>query len=82
MNITVHFIGRYKQVIGESQQRITLNKGDTISDVVEHLAQRFPQLSKDKKFLMVSKNNSFTTLEDTLHEDDTITIIPPVVAGG
>ena len=81
MNVTVSFIGRYKSLTG-GEITLTLSPGHTIYDVVTQLAQKYPEIEKDKKFLMVSKNNTYTTLKDSINDGDTITIIPPVVSGG
>jgi MoaD family protein len=82
MKIEIRFIGRYQDIIGKSEQTINLHQGDTIWDVLMFLAEQYPEIEKDKKFIMVSKNNTFTHKQEKIKEGDQITIFPPVVAGG
>jgi molybdopterin converting factor small subunit len=40
------------------------------------------KFEKDKKFMIVSKNNGFTSRETTVNPDDRILLAPPIVSGG
>ena len=81
MKIKVKLIGRYKDIVGKSEFKLEIKNGDTIWHVVDLLAQKHPQIEKDKKFIMVSKNNVFTNYEANIKEGDEIAISPPVVSG-
>ncbi len=82
MNITVKLIGRYKELTGKTKLILTIEKGDTIWDVVNEFIKKYPTIEKDKKFIMVSKNNIFTTIDAKIMDGDEITLSPPVVSGG
>lgn len=82
MNITVKLIGRYKDIAGQTKLKLIIEKGDTIWDVVNEFIKRYPQVEKDKKFIMVSKNNTYTTIDAKIMDGDEITLSPPVVSGG
>ena len=82
MRIIIRFIGRYKDITKKQEITIDLEEGNTIWDAVNHLGEHYPEIEKDKKFIMVSKNNIFTTINAELAEGDEITIFPPVVSGG
>ena len=82
MNITVKLIGRYKEITGQAKLTLHIEKGDTIWDVVDEFIKQYPQVEKDKKFIMVSKNNIYTTIDATIADGDEITLSPPVVSGG
>jgi molybdopterin converting factor small subunit len=81
MKIKVRLFGRYKDVIGKKELEFIVN-GNKIWHVINVLAKQHLAIEKDKKFIMVSKNNIYTTLDDTITEGDVITISPPVVSGG
>jgi len=82
MQITVRLIGRYKEIIGKKNINLTINAGDTIWNVVDDLVEKYPSIEKDRKFIMVLKNNIYTTLDSKVSDGDEITLSPPVVSGG
>ena len=82
MNITVKLIGRYKEITGKTKLTLTVEKGDTIWDVVDEFIKQYSVIEKDKKFIMVSKNNIYTTIDAKIVDGDEITLSPPVVSGG
>ncbi len=68
--------------IEPNELSLTIEKGDTIWDVVNEFIKQYPTIKKDKKFIMVSKNNIFTTKDTKIMDGDEITFSPPVVSGG
>ena len=81
MKIQVRLYGRYSEITGKKELELIV-KGNTIWDVIDVFAKKYPEIEKDKKFIMVLKNNIYTSFEDKIEEGDTITISPPVVSGG
>ena len=81
MKIQVKLYGRYSEITGKKELELIV-KGNTIWDVIDVFAKKYPEIEKDKKFIMVLKNNIYTSFEDKIEEGDTITISPPVVSGG
>lgn len=82
MKIKVKLIGRYKDITGKTELELKIEKGDTIWHVVDVFVKQYPKIEKDKKFIMVSKNNTYTTLDAKIKNGDEITLSPPVVSGG
>jgi len=82
MNITVKLIGRYKEITGKTKLTLKIEKADTIWVVVDELIKQYPAIEKDKKFIMVSKNDIYTTIDAKIMDGDEITLSPPVVSGG
>ncbi len=82
MNITVKLIGRYKEITGQTKLTLKIEKADTIWDVIDEFIKQYPTIEKDKKFIMVSKNNIYTTIDAKIMDGDEITLSPPVVSGG
>jgi molybdopterin converting factor small subunit len=82
MQVKVKFIGRYIDLTGIQEFNLNVSGGDSIWHVVDLVVKQYPQLEKDKKFIMISKNNIFTNREAKIKEDDEITLSPPVVSGG
>ena len=82
MKITVKLFGRYKEIIGKNTIKLDINQGTTIWHVIDDLVEKYPQLEKEKKFILVSHNQRYATLEATIKDGDEITISPPIVSGG
>ena len=82
MLIKVKLIGRYKDITGKQELELEILNGDTIWHVVGVLIKQYPKIEKDKKFIMVSKNNIYTTIDAKIMDGDEITLSPPVVSGG
>ena len=82
MKITVKLFGRYKKITGKNKLELNIGQGNTIWDVINIIVKKYPQLEKEKKFIMVSHNNTYTTVEATIKNGDEITLSPPIVGGG
>jgi len=82
MLVKVKLIGRYKDIAGKQELEREIINGDTIWHVVDVLIKQYPKIEKDKKFIMVSKNNIYTTIDAKIMDGDEITLSPPVVSGG
>ena len=82
MLVKVKLIGRYKDITGKQELELEILNGDTIWHVVGVLIKQYPKIEKDKKFIMVSKNNIYTTIDAKIMDGDEITLSPPVVSGG
>jgi molybdopterin converting factor small subunit len=82
MDIKIRLIGRYKDIAGKSELDLHIENGDSIRDIVDVFIKQYPQIKKDKQFIMVSKNNTFTTIDAKIKDGDEITLSPPVVSGG
>jgi MoaD family protein len=82
MLVKVKLIGRYKDIAGKQELELEILNGDTIWHVVDVFIKQYPKIEKDKKFIMVSKNNIYTTIDAKIMDGDEITLSPPVVSGG
>ena len=82
MKVKIKLVGRYKEITGHNEMILSINNGDTIWHIIDLLVKKFPKIQKDKKFIMVSKNNTYTTRDATITNGDQITLSPPVVSGG
>ena len=82
MKITVKMFGRYKSIMGANTIEITITGGNTIWHVIDSLVKKYPRLEKEKKFILVSHNQRYATLETIIKDGDEITLSPPIVGGG
>jgi molybdopterin converting factor small subunit len=82
MIIKVKLIGRYKTITGQDFLQFDVKAGTTIRQVVDAFVKQYPLVEKDRKFMMVSKNNTLTSVDTPIEEGNEITLCPPVVSGG
>jgi len=82
MIVKIKLLGRYKDITGKNNMDLKIDKGDTIWEVVDTFVKKYPKIKKDKKLIMVSKNNTYTTMDAKFSDGDEITLSPPVVSGG
>lgn len=82
MKIKVKFIGRYKDMTGKKELEIDISGGDSIWHAIESVVKHYPQLERDKRLIIVSKNSMLTSHEAKIADGDEITLTPPVVSGG
>ena len=82
MKVLVRLIGRYKTITGKDEFEIEIRSGNTIWHVVDAFIEKYPEITKDKKFIIVSLNNILTNLDAQIKDGDAVTIAPPVVSGG
>lgn len=82
MDITVTLYGRYKKLANSSQIVLHIPEEASIWDIVEAFIQKYPSVSKDKSRIMVTKNQQFAPPGTSVSVGDTISIAPPLVAGG
>lgn len=82
MRIRVRLIGRYKTIAGQEFVEFDVKDAPTLRDVVDAFVKQYPSVERDRKFMMVSKNSTFTSPDTPLREGDEVAICPPVVSGG
>ena len=82
MKVKVKLFGRYRDKTGKNEIELEIKDGETIWYVVEALIKQYPEIEKDKKFIMVSRNNIYSSLETRIKNGDEISILPPIVGGG
>ena len=82
MEITVTLYGRYKKLANSSQIVLHIPEEASIWHIIEAFIQKYPSVSKDKSRIMVTKNQQFAPPDTSVSAEDTISIAPPLVAGG
>ena len=82
MKIKLKLIGRYQNITGKKEVELEIKEGNSIWNVIDVFVKQYPKIEKDKKFIMVSKNNTFTNFNEKISDGDEITVSPPVVSGG
>jgi sulfur-carrier protein len=81
LHVTVLFFGRVRELTAIAEESVEMNGGATLSDLFEHYAATFPQLSAFRASLVASRNQEFASWDTPLAENDTIAFLPPVSGG-
>lgn len=67
--------------IGSSEADWELAKGATVSNLIEYLNKRFPQLIKSIEHTLILINGHYAPVDALLNDGDEITILP-IIGGG
>ena len=76
----VILFGIVKDIIGESELQINLEKDITISELQTILFNKYPKLKDINKFAFAI-NENYANKSDFIKNLDTVAIIPPVSGG-
>jgi MoaD family protein len=79
--LTVKVFAKLAEVIGQSDVRIPELEAVTVGDLIELLAQRYPNAKEILHSSMVARNFRYVVREEKLESGDEIAIIPPVSGG-
>jgi molybdopterin converting factor subunit 1 len=81
MRVRVLFFGILKDLAGKSADSLDLPEGASVRDLLEHYAQRLPQLRESLASLAVAVNQQYARTETKLKSDDEVALLPPVSGG-
>ena len=81
MTVKVLFFASCRDLVGASEQEITLGDGHTVADLISDIASEHARFVDMAPSLMVSVNQEYVERETELHDGDEIAFIPPVSGG-
>lgn len=81
MKIQALFFASLRDALGVESAELELAEGAIVSDALEALSQRYPELESARASLAVAVNAVFARPETPLHEGDELALIPPVSGG-
>jgi molybdopterin converting factor subunit 1 len=81
LKILVKFFASHREYAGVSELEIEVPDQSTISELLDILFQRFPDLQKLKDETIVSQNKIFAEPENKLTAGDEVALFPPVSGG-
>jgi molybdopterin synthase sulfur carrier subunit len=80
MDITIQLFGITREIAGNAQIVLSVAEGTTVSQLLQHLQERYPRLA-GLSSLAVALNTEYATGIETLTQSDEIALIPPVSGG-
>lgn len=79
MRVKIKFFASCREIAGTNELELQVKKGETVSDVLNSLRQRFPRLSLAD--IMLAVNQEFAASDYILKDGDEIALLPPVSGG-
>jgi len=81
VKIKVLFFASCRDLVGTSEQEITVEDGITIADLISEIASKHVRFVDMVPSLMVSVNQEYAERDVVLADGDEVAFIPPVSGG-
>jgi MoaD family protein len=81
MKIVVRYFALFRDITGTDQDSLVIDDGSTVSELLETIRKKYPDMEKTKRDVLVSVNRNFATHELKLKDGDEVAIFPPVSGG-
>ena len=81
MQIRVLFFGMLKDLVGRSDELISLPEGATVADLLAHYESKAPRLKSYLPSVALSVNQEYASPEAPLSDMDEVGLLPPVSGG-
>jgi len=81
MRVRVLLFGQLKDIVGRQEDSLELQKGATLSAVVSHYSERFPQFRGLSSSIACSINQEYSPGSAALNDGDEVGLLPPVSGG-
>ena len=80
MNINLKLFGITREIIGKSEENISLEQQITVNDFLQNMKNQYPALA-DLSSILVAVNNEYAESDMILADRDEVALIPPVSGG-
>ena len=80
MRIKVTYYGQFRDITGLNEEEIEAKDGVTVVELRDQVREKYPRIVA-KREILVAINNSFTSLETVIKQDDKVAFFPPVSGG-
>lgn len=81
MNVRIKLFAVARDLTGTDAASLSVPEDATAGVVMESLLQQYPRLRDWENFLRVAVNWEYVSLDEAVHANDEIAIIPPVSGG-
>ena len=81
MKIVVKYFALFRDITGTDQDTVVIAEGVSVSELLETIRTKYPDMEKTKRDVLVSVNRNFATHEVKLKDGDEVAIFPPVSGG-
>src|SRR5258708_5685949 len=81
MRVRVLFFGMLKDLMGRSEDEVSLPAGSTVADVLARYEQAVPRLREYSRAIALSVNQQYASRTAALSDNDEVGMLPPVSGG-
>jgi molybdopterin converting factor small subunit len=81
MQVTVHFYSYFKDLTGCAQSPERIREGQTLGELLDDLAVRFPKLGTMRRSILAAIGVEYQTPDYVLKNGDEVSLFPPVQGG-
>lgn len=81
MKISVLLFAHLKEMVGSDKVELELEEGSVGSDILDRLEELYPEIKKQRGFMMLSLNNEYMAKTDPVVAGSEIAVFPPVSGG-
>lgn len=81
MNVQVKYFAVLRELIGASEEEISLEQGASVAQLLEALCARYPQLKGYTDRVAIAIDHQYANHESTLYEGAEVALLPPVAGG-
>jgi len=81
MQVRVLFFGALRDLVGRSNEALTLPEGALLSDLLTHYEAAAPRLKDFLPAIALSINQEYASPGAALHDQDEVALLPPVSGG-
>jgi len=79
--IKIKFSSSFGNLVGTNEAEMELSDGATLAQAMEEALQRYPQLRRFRKYMVLSVNNRVAEVGIRVREGDVTGIMPPLGGG-
>ncbi len=79
--LKVRFFASLKDLVGESEMDMQLEKKTSVRNIFQQLETRFPEIKKYESILLVAVNMEYADLDSKVTPGDEVCFFPPVSGG-
>jgi sulfur-carrier protein len=81
MKIHLRYFASFREIVGQSEEMLTVDDGANVADVRALLVVRYPRLQPVMERSACAVNHGYVPRDTTLYEGDEVVFIPPVGGG-
>jgi len=81
MKIHLRYFASFREIVGQSEEMLTVDDGATVAGVRALLLVRYPRLQPVMERSACAVNHGYAPRDTTLYEGDEVVFIPPVGGG-
>ena len=81
MVVSVSFHGIQRQMTRKKKLQVSLSDGSQVSQVIEYIKKRFPELSIRSEGLLITVNGCVCGTNQKLKQKDQISLLPHIGGG-